>query len=112
MDEILANNFEQAIGAYPGTLLVYFYTPTCIPCRAFMSLLEEVSIERQTSFKMAKVNIAEQPELFSRLNFHAVPTLILFLNGKALKKITGAMDGRHLNKWLNLVLKACESDAE
>ncbi len=107
MNEILPNNFEQEIALYQGLRLIYFYTPTCIPCRAFGDLVEEISLERQALFKVAKVNIAEQPELFARLNFQAVPTLMFFNNGKPFKQITGAMGARHLNQWLDLVLQAC-----
>lgn len=72
---------------FKGTILVDFYASWCPPCKALAPVLEEISNSRK--YKIAKVNVDDNPSIAGRFNIDTVPTLIVFKDGKAVEKSVG-----------------------
>ncbi len=77
-------SFEQAVLKSPVPLLVDFWAAWCGPCKMIGPLLDEIAKESEGRFRIAKVNIDDDPALMQRFGVRAVPTL-LFLNGGELR---------------------------
>jgi thioredoxin 1 len=77
-------SFEKAVLKSPIPVLVDFYADWCGPCKMIAPLLNEIAKENEGRFRVAKVNIDDEPALMQRFNVQAVPTL-LFFSGGALK---------------------------
>lgn len=84
--QINENEFNKEIN-FKGTILVDFYASWCPPCRALEPILEDISNSRK--YKIAKVNIDDNPSIAGRFNIDSVPTLIVFKDGKAVEKSVG-----------------------
>lgn len=82
------NNFDSEVLNSKTLVLVDFNADWCGPCRMLRPILEEISGDRN-SFKIASVNVDEEEELAIRYNVSSIPCLILFKEGKEIKRSVG-----------------------
>jgi thioredoxin 1 len=96
------STFDAAIAGAP--LVVDFWAPWCKPCRAIEPILEEL----EENVSVARVNIDEHPEIASRYDVLAIPTVMLFAAGEPRGTVHGARPKAHFERWLAEVLPAGE----
>lgn len=75
--------FEKEIKE--GNLIVDFSATWCGPCRMMEPILEELS----SKIKIFKVDIDELEVLTRKLGIMSVPTMIIYKDGKEVKKVVG-----------------------
>lgn len=76
------DNFDRTIDTTSTPVLLGFWSEGCGPCRMLSPVLEELAGEQSGKAVIAKVNIGESPELAARFGITAVPTLIVFKDGR------------------------------
>ena len=81
------SNFEQIVLKSTKPVIVDFYTETCGICKYISPIMDEMAKER-TDFKIVKIDANKNFPLAKRYNFRLVPTLIVFRDGKEVKRIT------------------------
>lgn len=84
-------NFDKTING-AETALVDFWAPWCGPCKMLGPVFEEAEKEVNGKAVLAKVNVDEQQDLAVRFGVTSIPTLILFKNGKEVKRSLGFID--------------------
>ena len=84
------DNFEAEVTEFKGMVLVDFWASWCMPCKMLSPVVDEVA-EEVTSAKVAKVNVDEQQSLAARFNVMSIPTLIVFKDGKEVRRSVGVM---------------------
>lgn len=94
-------NFKKQILEADRPVLVDFYAEWCPPCRVLSPILEEIMEKYQDKIKIAKLNIDEGRALALEYNIMSVPTLIIFRNGKEIKRIVGLLAKEELEKVLD-----------
>ena len=82
-------SFEKAVLQSPVPVLVDFWAAWCGPCKMIAPLLDEIAKESEGRFRIAKVNIDDDPALMQRFNVRAVPTLLFFNAGKLREQLVG-----------------------
>lgn len=92
-------NFQNKIKS--GTVLVDFWAAWCMPCKMMAPVLNEVAEEAGDKVTIAKVNVDEQKATAAKFNIRSIPTLILFRNGKEVKRISGVKSKDYLLKELD-----------
>lgn len=80
-DEVLSSNMP---------VLVDFWATWCGPCKMVAPVLEEIATERASSLTVAKLDVDANPETAREFQVVSIPTLILFKDGQAVKRIVGA----------------------
>lgn len=92
------DNFQQTIAQ--GVTLVDFYATWCGPCRMIAPIVEQLADQVKGQANIVKVDIDQSQQTTSSLQITSVPTLILFKDGKEIKRVAGVKD---LDYLLNLV---------
>ena len=82
-------NFKEEVLDSDKKVLIDFWAPWCGPCRMVSPIVDEIAEENST-IKVAKVNIDEQPQLASQYGVMSIPTLMVFENGDVVDKAVGA----------------------
>ncbi len=83
-------SFDREVLRSDRPVLVDFWAPWCAPCRMVAPTLEKLARE-QSSLKIAKVNVDENPGLASRYRAMSIPTMIVVQGGREVDRWVGAM---------------------
>lgn len=79
-----------------GTILVDFFATWCGPCKMLANVLEDL----ESDIKVLKVDTDEFENLAREYKIMSIPTLILFKDGKEVKKNIGFLDEERLEEFL------------
>jgi thioredoxin 2 len=93
-------DFADVVEGSTIPVLVDMWAPWCGPCRKVSPVLEQLAAEFAGRLKLVKINADEAPELSSRFEVLAIPTLILLERGKVIDTQVGAAPAAVLRKWV------------
>jgi thioredoxin 1 len=82
-------SFEKAVLKSPIPVLVDFWAAWCGPCKMIAPVLDEIAKEGGDRFRVAKVNIDDEPGLMQRFQVRGVPSLLFFQGGELRDQIVG-----------------------
>ena len=86
--EVTKNNFDSEVINSKMPVLVDFNANWCGPCRMLKPILEDIASDR-ANFKIASINIDEEEELAQRYSIFSIPCLIVFKDGKEVRRSVG-----------------------
>ena len=84
------DSFAQDVLDNDVPVLVDFWAEWCGPCRMVAPVLEEIAGEKVGSLTVAKLDVDANPQTARQFQVISIPTMILFKNGEAVKRIVGA----------------------
>ncbi|MTJ22249.1 thioredoxin [Dolichospermum sp. UHCC 0352] len=90
------NSFEEMLSGSDVPVLVDFYADWCGPCQMMVPILEKVNLELKDKLRIVKIDTEKYTELASQYGIAALPTLVLFKQGKPVDKIEGVMQAAQL----------------
>ena len=90
-------DFEKEISG--ERVLVDFFATWCGPCKMLGLVMEK--FDSKGVIPIVKVDIDENVVLANEYQISSVPTLIIFENGKEVKRRAGFMSAEDLESWVN-----------
>ncbi|HPZ23393.1 MAG TPA: thioredoxin [Bacilli bacterium] len=97
MIELKSSNFNDEISK--GKVLVDFNATWCGPCKMMAPILEATSGEVK-DIKFAGLDIDDNEDIAIKYNVMSIPTLILFVDGKEIKRSVGLISHDELIDFL------------
>jgi len=70
-------------------VLVDAWAEWCGPCRMIAPMLDQLAAESNGRYKIAKLNVDENPRTSAQFNIRSIPTMLIFKNGKLVDSIIG-----------------------
>ena len=98
------DDFEAKIERNSGVALVDFWAEWCAPCRAFAPVLEEIAAEYAGRVIVAKLNVDEGKSMAEKYEIRAIPTSIIFRDGKEVERFVGVTKKDRLKERLDAAL--------
>jgi len=89
MIELTDQSFDQEVLKAEMPVLVDFWAPWCGPCLMAEPIIEELAKEYESKIKVGKLNVDENPKMSQKYEVMSIPTVIVFSNGKEIKRLVG-----------------------
>lgn len=99
MEIINQSNYDEKTSE--GLVLVDFFATWCGPCKMLAPILDQLSSQYEGKVAIYKVDVDKDPALASRYGIQAIPTMVLFKDGQALKQTQGFMAKPQIEALLN-----------
>jgi thioredoxin 1 len=90
LTELSSNTFDEVVNSSDVPVVVDFWAEWCGPCKMIAPILEEIATEQVGKVQIMKLNVDDNPDLARRFDVMSIPTLIVFSNGQAAKRMVGA----------------------
>ena len=95
-------NFDETIRE--GVVLVDFWATWCPPCRTQGPIVERVALAYKGKAVVGKLDVAKNPKTPARFGIEAIPTLIIFKDGKKVEQFVGVQTEEKLKAALDAQL--------
>ena len=82
--------FDETVQSASEAVIVDFWAEWCGPCKMISPILEEIASEHQGKVKVVKLNVDDNPDVTRRYDVMSIPTLLVFKDGQAKKRLVGA----------------------
>ena len=98
------NSFEEMLSGSDVPVLVDFYADWCGPCQMMVPILEQVNAQLKDSLQIVKIDTDKYTGLASQYAIAALPTLVLFKEGKPVDRIEGVVQAPQLVQHLRALI--------
>ena len=104
--DISEDTFEFEVVNYSAVVPVVLdlWAPWCIPCRVQSRDLAKLAHEADGSFRLARINVDDQPKLATRLKVQQVPAVKAFVDGRIVAEVTGVLSEQNLRLLVDRIL--------
>ncbi len=97
--------FAVDILAAAEPALVFFYSPTCPYCRMLSPVIDELAVKFEGAALLARLDVTTNPAVSQQYGIQGVPTMLLFREGKLMKRMVGVLSGDEIERNLKGIMK-------
>ncbi|MGC9106042.1 MAG: thioredoxin [Thermoprotei archaeon] len=93
------NNFDEII-TKNKVVFVDCWAPWCAPCHIYEPIYSKVAEQYKDKAVFARLNVDENPRTADKYDVMNIPTTLIFVNGKLVDQIVGAVDEDTLKSYV------------
>jgi putative thioredoxin len=110
--DVSETDFEYEVLSYSQNIpvVVDFWATWCGPCKQLGPLLERLAIEGRGSFRLARVNVDDNPNLALLYGVRSIPTVKAFSSGQVVTEFSGNIPESRLRDFLNNIVPPSPAD--
>lgn len=97
--EMTDETFEEEVLNSNKPVVVDFYATWCNPCQDLFPIIEEIAKERE-AVKFVKIDIEKERDTATQYQIKAIPTLVLFEEGKEKGRIVEAVNKNQILEFI------------
>lgn len=98
LTQLETKNFHQIVDSSRVPVVVDFWAAWCMPCRIMHPIFERLSKKYADRAIFARLNVDENPEIASEYSVYSIPTFIIFVGGKPVEQVVGAVGEKALER--------------
>ncbi len=98
------SSFEDLLQGSELPVLVDFYATWCGPCQMMTPILEQVGANLRDRLQVVKIDTDKYPNLATKYQIEALPTLVLFKDGQPAERIEGVLQAPQLIQHLSTLV--------
>ncbi len=107
--ELNEKNFQNEVLSSDKPVLVDFWAAWCGPCLMLAPMIERIAEKYEGKVKVGRVNVDENLSLAYRYGIRAIPTVIIFHKGKAVRKLVGVRSEAEYSRELERLISEDEN---
>jgi thioredoxin 1 len=93
--ELSEKNFDETISG-DKPVLVDFWATWCGPCQFMLPIFDKLAKKYSQKVNFGRLNVDDNQGIAMRFDVYAIPTFIVFMNGKAIDRAVGAVGEKGL----------------
>lgn len=94
------DNFQSEVLSSTQPVLVDFWATWCGPCKMVAPVVAELATEFNGKAKVGKVDVDAEEELSKKYGISAIPSLLIFKDGKVVDQVVGVRSKAELREKL------------
>jgi putative thioredoxin len=98
-------NFEYEVLTYSQNIPVIteFWANWCRPCKPLNAILERIALDADGAFRLARINVDENPNLTMQFNVRSVPTVKAFSQREVVAEFVGEQTESRLREFFSKI---------
>ena len=104
--DVSDDSFDAEVVGYSNQVpvIIDFWAPWSVSSRVQSPLLVNLAHEGQGQFRLARINVEEQPKLAERLKVTSVPSVKAFVNGRIVAEFAGVLPEEKMRALISRIL--------
>lgn len=91
IDEIISKN---------KVVFIDCWAPWCAPCHIYEPIFSKMASKYKDKIVFGRLNVDENPKTADKYGVMNIPTTLIFVNGKVVDQIVGAVDEETLEEYI------------
>jgi thioredoxin 1 len=96
---ITDSNIDEILGK-SRIVFIDCWAPWCAPCHIYEPIYKKIAEKYKDKAVFGRLNVDENPKTADKYNVMNIPTTLIFVNGKLVDQIVGAVEEEMLEEYV------------